>query len=172
MKRATGLAVTTVAIVLAGVGGKLWSQERPSTAPAVLTESKALEQEFREKTAILGGNRSFEDDVLTIRLPRADIWVQNDMGEIPTAAGIESSIYFYRCTCGKDRVVGQLAVADFEVNRVIDAMRSGQIDVVSVGAMFNGDKPRMMALRFQGEGDSGQIAETLKDALKRMDTKN
>jgi hypothetical protein len=135
-------------------------------------DPRLLEQEFREKTTILGGKRSFENGVLTIRLPRSDIWVQNEMGEIPTEAGIESSIYFYRCSCGKDRMVGQLTVADFEVNRVVDELRKGQIEMVSVGAMFIGDKPRMMALRFQGEGNAGEMAQTLNDAVKKMETKN
>jgi len=172
MIRPLPTAAFLVILVVLGMAGRLWSQDRPATAPSDLPEKRALEQEFREKTAILGGKRSFEDDVLTIRLPRSDIWVQNEMGEIPSAAGIESSIYFYRCSCGKDRVVGQFAVADFEVNRVVDELRKGQIDVVSVGAMFMGDKPRMMVMRFQGEGDAGEISQTLEEAVKKLETKN
>jgi hypothetical protein len=172
MKRPTFLAAFLIGVILLGAGGRLWSQDRPATAPADGTDPGVLEKELGDKTAVLGGSRTFENGVLAIRLARSDVWVQNDMGEIPTEAGIESNIYFYRCSCGKDRVVGQLAVADFEVNRVVDELRKGQIDMVSVGAMFMGDKPRMMALRFQGEGDAGDMAQTLKEALKRMDTKN
>jgi hypothetical protein len=118
-----------------------------------------------DQTSGLAGLRSFERGILTVRLPRTDLWVQADMGEIPTAAGLESSFYFYRCSCGKDKVVGQFALADYEVNDVIDALRAGQIQIVSVSPMFLGDKPRMMALRFQGEGDIAVLAKTLKSAL-------
>jgi uncharacterized protein DUF1259 len=173
----SSLAMAILACILVLIpGGRLLSQDRPAddlptTMPSA-ADTAALEKDFQEKTAVLGGIRLFEQSVLTIRLPRADLWVQNDMGEIPTAAGIESIFYFYRCPCGKDKVVGQLAVADFEVNDVLDALRKGQIDMVSLGAMFLGDKPRMMALRFQGEGDAAELAKTLKEALKRLETRN
>jgi hypothetical protein len=140
------------------------SQDQPATAPSA-ADLQALSREYQQETAPLGGQRSFDQGVLTITLPRADLWVQADMGEIPTAAGLASQFYFYRCTCGKDKVVGQFVVADYEVNDVIDALRAGHMEVVSVAGMFVGDKPRMMSLRFQGEGLATDLTQTLKAAL-------
>jgi hypothetical protein len=141
------------------------SQSQPATAPSASVDDAAVERDYRQQTANLGGRRSFDQGVLTVTLPRADLWVQADMGEIPTAAGLESHFYFYRCSCGKDKVVGEFALTDYEVNDVIDALRGGHVQVVSVSAMFLGDKPRMMALRFQGEGTVADLAKTLKSAL-------
>jgi len=168
MSRSTFTVLLVFAIVCMADAGRLWSADTPATAPSAGADEAALRQEYQQQTASLGGQRTFEQGVLTIRLPRADLWVQADMGEIPTAAGIESSFCFYRCTCGKDKVVGQFVVADYEVNDVIDALRAGQIEVVSVGAMFLGDKPRMMSLRFQGEGNVQNLTRTLAAALGWM----
>jgi hypothetical protein len=143
----------------------LLAQDQPATLPSTATDDQALFREYQQQTASLGGQRSFDQSVLTIRLPRTDLWVQADMGEIPTAAGIESRFYFYRCTCGKDKLTGEFALADYEVNDVIDALRAGHIEIVSTAGMFTGDKPRMMSLRFQGEGKAADLANTLKAAL-------
>jgi hypothetical protein len=136
-----------------------------SDSTAALSADQALEADYRDQTADLGGQRTFKDGVLAVKLPRTDLWVQGDMGEIPTGAGIESAFYFFRCICGRDKVVGQFAVADYEVNDVLDALRAGQLDVASVSPMFMGDKPRVMVVRFQGEGQIAIIAKTLKSAL-------
>jgi hypothetical protein len=63
-------------------------------------------------------------------------------------------------------VVGQLVVADYEANDVIDALREGHVKVVSVGPMFLGERPRVLVVRFQGEGGSTTIARTIKSAIE------
>jgi Domain of Unknown Function (DUF1259) len=153
-------------LVLLVYVGPTWPADRPAAAPAAaFTSQQALEKDLQTQTAGLHGARSFAQGVLAIQLPRSDLWVQNDMGEIPTAAGIESRFYFFRCSCGKDKVVGRFALADYEVNGVLDALRAGGIQIVSLGSMFMGEKPRMMSLRFQGEGQASDLAKTLQTAL-------
>jgi Domain of Unknown Function (DUF1259) len=166
MNRPIFLAILLFCLLcgLIGTGG-LFGQGQPASLPSAASDNQALFREYQEKTTSLGGQRSFDQGVLTIRLPRTDLWVQADMGEIPTAAGLESRFYFYRCICGKDKVAGEFALADYEVNDVIDALRAGHMEVVSVAGMFVGDKPRMMSLRFQGEGNAVDLTKTLAAAL-------
>jgi hypothetical protein len=169
---ATGIIVgISIAASVLGQYRPIWAQQ-PSTRPAPspqaapsLSDDQALALDYRDQTADLGGERSFKDGVLTIILPRTDLWVQGDMGEIPTGAGIASTFYFFRCSCGRDKIVGQFTLADYEVNDVLDALRAGQLDVASVSPMFMGDKPRIMIVRFQGEGQAATFAKTLKSAL-------
>ena len=139
----------------------------PATAPATEPAEGAAwtERDWANDTTPLSGERSFKDDVYTITVPRKDLWVQTDMGDIPTSAGIESRFHFFRCSCGKGKVVGEFVLADYEANDVIDALRAGHIDVVSVGPMFLGEKPRLSVVRFQGEGGTTSLAETIKTAL-------
>jgi hypothetical protein len=85
---------------------------------------------------------------------------------VPAAAGIESEFRFYRCPCGRINVMGQFAVADYEANDVIDALREGRIEVASVGPLLLHEKPRLMLIRFFAENNSGgALARTLREAL-------
>ena len=137
-----------------------------TTQPSSEPNGSDIAHQFDLETAALGGERSVHDGVLTIVIPRTDLWVQNEMGTIPSAAGIECRFYFYRCPCGKDRVVGQFAVADYELNDVIDVLRNGQMDIVSISPMFLDEKPRLMELRFQSEGNAEGLAGILQSAIR------
>src|ERR1700722_12012457 len=101
MLRHTIAVTASLLICLLLVDTKILA-DPPATRPAASTDDTDLENQFGQETAGLGGQRTFKDGVLTITLPRADLWVQNDMGDIPTGAGIESRFYFFRCPCGKD----------------------------------------------------------------------
>ncbi len=107
-----------------------------------------------------------KDDVYTFTVPRDDLDVTVDGMAVPTAAGVASEFRFFRCSCGKMRVVGQFCCGDYEVNDVVDAIRAGAlIQVASVSPMFLADRPRVMVVRFQGEGDASGLARLLRSAL-------
>jgi len=105
-------------------------------------------------------------NILAINLPRTDLEVGHiDLGEIPTEAGLSSSIYFFPCPCGKMNAIGQLCVVDYEMNDVIDELRAARIKIASTAPMFIGARPQIMLIRFQGEGDAGKLAQAIKKAL-------
>jgi hypothetical protein len=105
-------------------------------------------------------------NILSINIPRADLQVGHiDLGEIPTDAGLSSTIHFFPCPCGKMNAIGQLCVVDYEMNDVIDELRAARIKIASVGPMFIGARPQIMMIRFQAEGDGAKLAQALKKAL-------
>lgn len=125
--------------------------------------------DWKSLDPIIGGKGEVKDDVYTYVLPRADLNVMVESMDVPAAAGIASEFHFFRCTCGKMRVVGQFCCADYESNDVIDAIRAGAIlQVASVSPMFIDDRPRVMIVRFQGEGDATALARLLKSGLGWM----
>ncbi len=125
--------------------------------------------DWKPLDAIVGAKGQLKDDVYTYVLPRTDLNVTVDSMDVPTAAGIASEFHFFRCTCGKMRIVGQFCCADYEANDVIDAIRPGDLlEVASVGPMFISDKPRITIVRFQGEGDAQAMAKLLKSAQSWM----
>ncbi len=139
------------------------------TPPCGAQDATQPTYDWKTLDPIIGANGSLKDDVYTYVLPRSDLDVSIDSMEVPTAAGIASQFYFYRCSCGKIKVVGQFCCCDYEANDVIDALRPGaMIDVVSTGPMFMSDKPRLTIVRFQGEGDATALAHLLKSALGWM----
>jgi len=105
--------------------------------------------------------------VHTLTLPRADLDVINlEMGDIPTEAGLATTLHLFRCGCGKYYVIGDYCVADYESNDVLDALRAGQFQIASVSPILFQEKPRLLSIRSQGEGDIDAITKTLKEAQR------
>jgi hypothetical protein len=118
-------------------------------------------------TAILERSGSMQDTVLTITVPRTDLNVSVEGMEVPAAAGLASVFHFYRCSCGKMNVIGQFCLANYEVNDVIDALRSGHVmEIISVGPMLLHERPPLRCVRFQGEGNAEPLARTIREALR------
>jgi hypothetical protein len=105
--------------------------------------------------------------VHTITLPRTDLEVRTlEMGDIPTEAGLASTFRIFRCSCGKYYVIGEFCVVDYESQDVIDSLRKGQLQIASVAPMLMQETPRIVLVRFQGEGQPEALAKTFKDAVQ------
>jgi hypothetical protein len=108
-----------------------------------------------------------KERVYTITVPRADLDVKIDGMAVPTAAGIGSTFHFYQCSCGKMSVLGEFIVADYEANDVIDALRPGaMIRITAVGPIALGDHPKLLSVRFHGEGEATPLAKLIKEAMR------
>lgn len=144
-------------IVAAFIGRPSRAELGPATQPAKPWED--VEKHFAAG--------ELKDKVYTVTIPRKDLLVSSlDLGDIPTAAGLASTFHFFDCPCGKSAVVGQLVLADYEVNDVLDELRGAQLKVSAIAPMFLGDKPRMTLVRFQGEGSQRELARAAKLSLK------
>lgn len=106
--------------------------------------------------------------VHTLSLPREDLDVSTlDTADVPTEAGLATTLRLWRCGCGKYYVVGEFCVVDYESNDVIDALRAGgHVSIVSVGPMLLQEKPRILMIRLQGEGDIDTLTKTFKEAVR------
>jgi hypothetical protein len=134
----------------------------PTTAPAPPTTAQAwaaLDQAF-------GARGSLRGEVYTLQFVRDDLSVTVDKMPVPPAAGIESIFHFYRCTCGKLNVTGQFVVtenASADVQGVLSA--AANLRIVSIGPLLLDETPRLLVIRFQGEGHAEDLVPTLKNAL-------
>lgn len=133
-------------------------------------EEKKLEPAHIKKfSETLGVKGEVKGKVYTVSIPRGDLDVRNLVqGDIPVEAGLSTRLYLWRCPCGKYFIVGDFCVVDYESNDVLDALRKSFFEVASVSPMFLQDRPRIMSIRFQGEGDIDKVAGTIKEALKWM----
>ena len=133
-------------------------------APADKHESAA---DWKPVADAVGAAGELKDHVYTITIPRTDLDVEIEGMLIPAGAGLAHRFHFFICPCGKTILVGEFCVPEYEANDVIDALRAGAIlRVGSASNLFVGDRPKMMAVRFQGEGDGVQMAKLLKEALR------
>jgi len=137
-----------------------------SVPPNPESSSTTRPQDWSDVSSVLGKSGVLKDGVYTIAFPRDDLNVSIEGMDVPTPAGLGSTFWFYRCTCGKKSVVGQFVVADYEANDVIDALRARQMKVASLAPLLMYEKPRLMLIRFQAEGEPGAMAKTLKEALR------
>ena len=137
--------------------------ERPSDVPEDDDDSEpAL---FRRITEVFGREGEIKDGVYRLVTPRADLFVMMDGMDVPTGAFLESDFRFWRCPCGKLLVNGQFVVADYEANDVVDELHEGRLHVVTIAPLLLHEKPRLLLIRFQGEGTAREVAEALKSAL-------
>lgn len=142
--------------------------ELPATQPAEGGDHKADvndTERWAEIAKLLGRTGSYAKGAYTISVSRDDLWVNNELGEIPAAA-LESQINFFKCPCGRTSVTGRLVVADYELNDVIDELQTdGVLKIAGMSPMLMREKPRVMTVFFQGDGNHVALSKNIKGAL-------
>jgi hypothetical protein len=159
------LALPFCAIALAGCTSQYVAPEARPAAGQATSAPSAPADEWSVVATVLGHKGELHDDVYTVRVPRDDLFVSIEAMEVPTAAGIESTYRFYRCTCGKTVVIGEFVLADYEVNDVLYALQKQDILISTVAPFLLYERPHLMQVRFQAEGEARQLAEAIKSAL-------
>jgi hypothetical protein len=159
--RPPAAATRAPATFAAEVGPPAPGAPAPSTRPADPDAS-----EWKAVAAAMGRTGIARGETYTITIPRDDLLVLLDGNPVPVDAGLETRVHFYPSCCGKLGVVGQIAAMDYELNDVIDALRAARIEVASVGPMLLHTRQAPMIVRFQGEGDAGELAKAVRAALK------
>jgi hypothetical protein len=149
-----------------GVGPTLATRPAATQASSKTADPNNDAQEtWTQVSDILQRRGRQAGNVYTITVPRNDLTVSIEGMEVPTGAGIESVFHFYRCSCGKTAMVGEFVVADYEANDVAYALQKQNILISSMGPYLIFEKPRLMSVRFQAEGDARQLARVIKAAL-------
>ena len=138
-------------------------EDAPATRP--IAASSEAQPDYSTVAKTLGHAGVLHDGVYTVTIPRDDLSVSIEGMEVPSAAGIASVFNFYRCSCGKSVVIGQFLCAEYEANDVLLALQQNDILVCSVSPYLIYEKPRLLCVRFQSEGDVQKQATALKSAL-------
>lgn len=136
----------------------------PAAAPAA---TQGSDPAWAAIAKVMERPGELKDSVYVITVPRDDLDVTIDHMGIPTAAGLESVFYFYRCPCGKMNAVGQFVACDYEANDIVDALRKDAImKVPAIAPLLMYENPRLLLVRFQGEGDAVAMAGVIREALR------
>ncbi len=136
-------------------------EETSTTRPV----AAASGEDYSGVARTMGRAGVLHDGVYTVTVPRDDLMVSIEGMDVPAAAGISSVFNFYKCTCGKSVVIGQFLCADYEANDVLLSLQQNDILVSSVSPYLIYEKPRLLCVRFQSEGDAQKQAAALKAAL-------
>jgi hypothetical protein len=138
-------------------------EARPAGQASVASSPSADDSDT--VATVLGRKGELHEGVYTVRVPRDDLFLSIEGMEVPAAAGIESTFHFYRCTCGKTVAIGEFVLADYEVNDVLYALQKQDILISSVAPFLLYERPHVMQVRFQAEGEARHLAEAVRSAL-------
>lgn len=157
-----GMSVTVVMLTLPKT-----QTAGPGTMATPEELRQAREHSWAEAQRLLGAAAELKDEVMTIALPRRDLFLMLDGYAVPEAAGLEHRIHFFQCPCAKILVHGQFMLLEHEINDVIDALRKGgDIRVAGIAPAFIYDRPKVYVLRFEGGGQGEDLARAVSGALR------
>src|SRR5215469_5624824 len=118
----------------------------------------------------LGHKGKVNGGVYQFSIPRAEPIKDGGM-DVPEAMGSASSINFQPTGAGKAAITGDFVLIAKEVNPVIKALRDSGIEVTAVHNHMLNDQPRLFFLHFWANDDVNKLANGLKAALAKTNTR-
>lgn len=139
-------------------------------AAAVTTAQEKKDDAAWEKVAAALGKKGdlSADGVYKVTFPRSDLKVTMHGAPVPAGMGLASWTALTRMPDGKYMVMGDTMMLRSEVNKVIDALRAGGIEIVALHNHMLGEQPQIMFLHYQGRGDAEALARTVRHALDQL----
>ena len=132
---------------------------RPSAAPQAGPDWNRVAQILGKKGELSA------DGVYKVTFPRTDLRVMMQGAPLPVGMGLASWAAFTLRSDGQALVMGDTVMLGSEVNHVIDALRSGKIDVVALHNHMLGEEPPIYFLHYQGHGNPEDLARAVRGAL-------
>lgn len=118
---------------------------------------------------ILGSPGQMQEGALVFRFPRGDIKVTIDGELMPTALGFTAWTAF-KDMGSETMIMGDLVLLETEVNPVISALATANIQVTALHNHFIVDQPRIMFMHISGMGKADDLATGLRGALGKTAT--
>jgi hypothetical protein len=84
---------------------------------------------------------------------------------LPPAMGVTTALNFQPTGGGKAAINGDFAMTSNEVQKVIQALRAGGIDIVELHNHAFDDDPRLFYMHFWANDDAAKLAQTLRKAV-------
>lgn len=153
--RTSPIACLTIAFLAFNLG----SEVRGADAPLA---------DWKPVAEILGvAGKVLADGTYRTDVPRKDPELRNEFGFPMTPSSVLTYAAFFGTPvdCG---VVGDTCLLGEEVNPVLDALRSGDIEVVAIHNHMLGGTPNFIFLHFQGHGEAAALARTIRKAWDEM----
>ena len=108
------------------------------------------------------------DGVYKVTFPRSHLRVMMHDVRVPIGMGLASWAAFMRLPDGKAMVMGDTVMLASEVNRVIDELRKGGIEIVALHNHMLGEQPQVLFMHYQGTGEPTALARTIRRALDQL----
>ena len=121
--------------------------------------------EYKSVLTALGKTGDFKDGVLKVNIPRTDLRVTIGQRPVPTPFGFGGWVAFTKAPDGADVMMGDLVLAEDEVNPVMSAVLDSGLEVTALHNHFFWEHPRVFYMHVHGMGRAPDIATRLKPAI-------
>ncbi len=136
----------------------------PPAAGQPASSATAIDLDTAAITRILGHPGKLNGVVYQVSVPRAEP-IRMEGQVIPPSMGVATAINFQPTGGGRAVATGDFVLLGSEVNRVIRALRSHDLEVTAVHSHMLNESPRLFFMHFWGNGDADAIAQGLRSAL-------
>lgn len=113
----------------------------------------------------LGRAGDFKGNVLKVNVPRADLTVAIDGVIAPMPLGFSGWLAMAKGDGGMEVMMGDLVLAEREVNPVMSAVLAAGLDVTALHNHFFFETPRIYYMHVHGRGTAAELAAKVKPAL-------
>jgi hypothetical protein len=143
---------------------------KPSAAPAKVTEIGKPTVDWTALESTLGvKSQTFPSGVVRFSSPRKDLHVSIDSLPFLPGMGLASWAAFNACSCGQTMVMGDTCCSSVdELQKVIDALRQGHINVTSIHNHTLGASQEVIFLHYEGEGEAKDLATSIRQAWSAL----
>ena len=140
-------------------------RESPAGSPQKLDlDTAKLDQAMGRKGTDTGGG------VYQFGVPRAETIHDHGM-TVPPSMGVATGINFQSTGGGKAAITGDFVLLAGEVNPVIEALRDHGIQVTALHSHMLDEEPRLFFMHFWANGDAVKLAQGLRAALDKTNSK-
>ena len=136
----------------------------PAAAGPAATSPAAIELDTAAIARILGQTGKLNGVVYQETIPRAEV-IRMDGHVIPSSMGVGTAINFQSAGAGRAVATGDFVLLGNEVNKVIRALRSHDIEVTALHSHMLEESPRLFFMHFWGDGETSAVARGLRSAL-------
>ena len=142
------------------------SRTPPTASPAAAPP--AIDLDTAQLDQIMGAKGQNNGGVYAFAVPRRDPINEGGMEIAPVGPmGVAQGINFQPTGGGKAAITGDFALTGDEVNPVIKALLSNDIEVTAVHSHMLDEQPRLFFLHFWGNDDALKLAKGLRAALDK-----
>ena len=120
--------------------------------------------------ATLGAKGSWNGGVLGFGIPRAEP-ITEDGATLTTPQGVAEAINFQEAGPGKIATTGDFVLIASEVNPVISALETHDIQVTGLHSHMLTEQPRLFFMHFWSVGSPDAVAQGIRAALEKIHTK-
>ncbi len=113
----------------------------------------------------LGKQGDFKGGVLKVNIPRNDLTVAIDGTLVPTPLGFGGWVALTKGDRNMDVIMGDLVLAESEVNPVMSAVLDAGLDVTALHNHFFYETPRIFYMHVHGMGTAAELATKIKPAI-------